>query len=167
MRAEWHLGRPQPHHLSLEISHLEMNAVPAARHLTPTIGERAFARAALATQQQPHAVTRYRGKGGGRVDVQSEAEESRVELDGRRYIVDHVAHADLRHRSQSPLFVVSFRFTEPGEIAISETPLGPGGALLEACSMGESAGFAAARVRRSATPSTLRRREGRQNSADS
>jgi len=33
--------------------------------------------------------------------------------------------------------------------------------------MGESAGFAAARVRRSATPSTLRRREGRQNSADS
>src|SRR5262249_38061532 len=33
------------------------------------------------------------------------------ELDGRRYVIDHVAHADLRHRSQSPLFIVSFRFS--------------------------------------------------------
>src|SRR5262249_22065781 len=63
-RAEWHPGSPQPLYLCLEISDLNVNTVPAAWHLTPTIRERAFAGTPLATQEQPHAITRNRGKGG-------------------------------------------------------------------------------------------------------
>src|SRR5262249_23770686 len=62
-RAEWHPGGAQPLSLRHEITGLNVNPVPAARPLTPTIRERPFAGAAVATQQQSHTVTRNCGKG--------------------------------------------------------------------------------------------------------
>lgn len=43
IRTKGYSSSSQPLDLGLEISHLEMNAIPATRHLTPTIGERSFA----------------------------------------------------------------------------------------------------------------------------
>src|SRR5262245_33743743 len=62
IRAEWHAGSSQPLDLRLEITDLEMNAVPAARYLTPAVGERALPGATVSAQQEPHAVARNRGK---------------------------------------------------------------------------------------------------------
>ena len=54
--AEPHAGRSQPLDLRREIRDLEMDAVPAARHLTPAVGERALSGAAFSAQQEPHTV---------------------------------------------------------------------------------------------------------------
>ena len=46
VRTERHAGTSQPLDLGLEITDLEMDAVPAARDLTPAVGERALPGAA-------------------------------------------------------------------------------------------------------------------------
>lgn len=72
-------GRAETLNLGGQIEHFQMHAVPATGRLVAPVRQRTLPRAAIAAEQQAHAVAYDRGKGWGGVLLQREAEKRRIE----------------------------------------------------------------------------------------
>src|SRR6267154_1110840 len=98
LRAEGNPGRTQPLNFRGQIGHLQVHAVPAARYLPATVRQRTLSRAAIAAEEEAHAVPCDRREGWRGVLLQCEPEECRIEMHRSRDVINHVAHADPGHR---------------------------------------------------------------------
>jgi hypothetical protein len=89
--AKAHSFRFESSDLALELVGDEMDAIPPPGLWTGTVRHRASRGARWPAQKEAEVPPHDVGERGWRVRVYHEAEMARVEIDGRSYVVDHVA----------------------------------------------------------------------------
>ena len=92
--AEGDPGGAQPGDLGGEVGHDEVDAVPAARDRSPTVGHRPARGAGRPGQQQAQVAAGDVGERGQVRGAQGETEVGGVEVEGGLHVVDQVADVD-------------------------------------------------------------------------